>query len=336
MFFAILRLLAAVAAAFLAGKLVSKLKLPGILGWLIAGMVLGPYALSLVDRTVLDARWYSTLMHVLECTTGLLMGTELVWRKLKHTGKSVLIITFSEVFITFGLATLAFGVIFCFMQIPLYLAILFGAIALATAPAPAISVAKSLHTRGPVTDTLIPMAALENVLSCVVFFSVIALVAGNLSAGAMSPLSMAMLLILPLVIGVGVGFLVGLILRREMPPGLSVACTVLGILAATIVGLICSEKVMINFTLIGMAFASTFSNMVTKEQLERLMGAFEPFLGAALIAVIMNLGLPLDYHLILEAGVFTAVYIIIRAIGKYFGAFTGATLAGTAAPVRKF
>lgn len=48
MILSIVRLLAAVILAFLAGKLISKLKLPSILGWLIAGMVLGPHALSLV------------------------------------------------------------------------------------------------------------------------------------------------------------------------------------------------------------------------------------------------------------------------------------------------
>lgn len=42
----ILRWLTAIAIAFLIGKLVSKIKLPSILGWLIGGMILGPYALS--------------------------------------------------------------------------------------------------------------------------------------------------------------------------------------------------------------------------------------------------------------------------------------------------
>ena len=46
MILSIVRLLAAVILAFLAGKLISKLKLPSILGWLIAGMALGPHALS--------------------------------------------------------------------------------------------------------------------------------------------------------------------------------------------------------------------------------------------------------------------------------------------------
>lgn len=46
----IVRLFAALALALLVGKLVSKLKLPSILGWLIAGMILGSHALSLVSQ----------------------------------------------------------------------------------------------------------------------------------------------------------------------------------------------------------------------------------------------------------------------------------------------
>ena len=49
--------------AFLAGKVVSKIKLPAILGWLIAGMLLGPNALALLLQEVLDASWYKTVMN---------------------------------------------------------------------------------------------------------------------------------------------------------------------------------------------------------------------------------------------------------------------------------
>ena len=43
----LLRLFAAIVIAFISGKLISRLKLPAILGWLIAGMILGPHALGL-------------------------------------------------------------------------------------------------------------------------------------------------------------------------------------------------------------------------------------------------------------------------------------------------
>ena len=50
----IIRLLIAVIIAYFCGKIISKLKLPSILGWLIAGMIVGPCALNLVDQTILD------------------------------------------------------------------------------------------------------------------------------------------------------------------------------------------------------------------------------------------------------------------------------------------
>ena len=50
----IVRLLIAIVLAFIAGKLISKLKLPSILGWLIAGMILGPHAVSLASQELMD------------------------------------------------------------------------------------------------------------------------------------------------------------------------------------------------------------------------------------------------------------------------------------------
>ena len=60
----LIRLLLTVGVAFVVGKLVSKLRLPAILGWLLTGMVLGPHAFGLLDSTVLDAAWYGTAEHI--------------------------------------------------------------------------------------------------------------------------------------------------------------------------------------------------------------------------------------------------------------------------------
>lgn len=129
MILSIVRLLAAVILAFLAGKLISKLKLPSILGWLIAGMALGPHALSLVNSALLDAVWYQSAVHILECAVGLMIGTELVWKRIKKSGRSIIITTLTQSLGTFLLVSLVFGIVFYFTNIPLYLAFLFGGIA---------------------------------------------------------------------------------------------------------------------------------------------------------------------------------------------------------------
>ena len=100
------------------------------------------------------------------------------------------------------------------MEIPLYLAFIFGGIALATAPAPALSIVREFRTNGPVTKTLIPMAALDDMVGVVVFFTVISIVSGHLSTGAMPSYMIFLIVLLPLVIGACVGFISGLIMKK--------------------------------------------------------------------------------------------------------------------------
>ena len=70
----LLRLLAVVFLGFLCGKLASKLKMPAVLGFLVAGMALGPYAVNLLTQEILDAPSYERLISVLGCGMGLMLG----------------------------------------------------------------------------------------------------------------------------------------------------------------------------------------------------------------------------------------------------------------------
>ena len=339
MILSILRLLAAIVLAFLAGKAVSKWRLPSILGWLIAGMILGPHALSLINSEILEAMWYQNIVHILECAVGLMIGTELVWRKIKKSGRSIIITTLTQSLGTFLLVSLVFGAVFYFSSIPLYLAFPFGGIALATAPAPAMSIVREFKTRGPVTSALIPMAALDDIVGCLVFFSTVAVVAGNLSAGDLPAYSIALVVLLPLAIGVIAGLPAGFLLKKERGNAATLALLSLCILLAAGAGFVCNgfmPRPVLNFMLIGMAFSATFSNMVSEQRLEQIRKGFNPILSVAMIIVILNLGAPLDYHLIFGAGLFTLIYILSRALGKYFGAFFGAAVTKSPKTVRNF
>ena len=130
----ILRWILAIIIAFCIGKCVTKLRLPAILGWLLAGMLLGPYALHLLPDALINAAWYENIIHVLECAVGFMIGTELVWKRLKDYGKALIVTTLTQSLGTFLLVSGVFYVIFLLSDIPVYLAFLFGGIALATAP----------------------------------------------------------------------------------------------------------------------------------------------------------------------------------------------------------
>ena len=136
------------------------------------------------------------------------------------------------------------------------------------------------------------------------------------------------------------GWLTGRLLRRVK--GRKAVLTVL-LAGVTATQLLCwlvytwpAAGLMPNYMLAGVAFSTVFSNMIDDEQLQKLTDWYSPVLGIALVISIVNLGAPLDYHLIIGAGVYTAVYILSRAAGKYFGARFGASITHMPETVRKY
>ena len=334
-----LRLLISILIAFAAGKLVSKLNLPAILGWLIAGMFIGPYVLNLLSSSVLDSAWFSAAESLLECVFGLMIGTELIWSQMKKAGPSILVTTITESLGTFLVVSAVFGVIFWLTDTPLYLALLFGSIALATAPAPSLSVVRSLKADGPVTRTLIPMAALDDLVGALVFFLVVAFVSAHISTSGVPVFLVLLLVFLPVFIGILTGFVTGKMLRHTKTPAATLTVMLLMLLLSAWIGFAINSALptpVLNFMLIGMSFSAVFANMVTQEQLDGMMKVMNPVIGIAMIIVILNLAAPLDYHLIFGAGIYTAVYILTRAVGKYSGAWLGAEVTHAPAAVRKY
>lgn len=335
----IIRLLLAIAITVIAGRLISRLKLPAILGWLIAGMIMGPHALNLLGNSLLDAPWFNTVESLLECIVGLMIGTELIWSHMKKAGKQILVTTITESLGTFLIVSLVFGIIFRATDIPIYLAFLFGGIALATAPAPSLSVVNEFKTSGAVTRTLIPMAALDDLVGALVFFLVIAFVSAHLSTAGIPVPVVLFLVFLPVLIGIVTGFLTGKMLRHTKTRNSTLAVMLAMLLASAGIGFAINNMLptpVLNFMLIGMSFSTAFPNMVTEEQLNGMMEVMNPMISFSLVVAILNLAAPLDYHLIFGAGVYTAVYIIARAIGKYSGAYFGGSITHAPDTVKKY
>lgn len=335
----VLRWICTIILAFLLGQLLSKIKLPAILGWLIAGMILGPYALKLLPQELIDLQGYTIIIHVLECMVGLMIGTELVWKRLKKYGKALIITTLTQSLGTFFVVTAVFAIVFWITRVPIYLAAIFGGIALATAPAPALSIVREFHTKGPVTKTLIPMAALDDIVGAAVFFTTIAIVARHISGGGLPIWMIPVMILLPLLIGVITGIPTGLLLKKCHKGWQHLCIFFIAIIITTALGILCNSMLLsplLNFMLMGMAFSASFANIVSEEELEKIMQEFQSFLGIAMIIVIINLGAPLDYHAIMGAGAYTFIYIVTRGLGKYFGARFGAKLTGLPVSVQKY
>lgn len=327
-------------AAHYVGKGAMRLGLPAILGWLVTGMALGPHGVGLLGDAILNAGWYTVTESVLECMLGLMIGTELIWGKLKRSGKQILVTTITESLGTFAVVSLVFGVIFALTGIPVYLAFLFGGIALATAPAPSLSIVNQMKTAGPVTSTLIPMAVLDDLVAALVFFTVVAFTSAHISAQSLSVASVLVMVFLPVPLGMLLGWLCGLLLRRIQGPRAQTCLLAAALVLAAALGMYLNQRVLpmpaLNFMLLGMGLSAVVANMLPEPQRNAIMARLNPVINLALLVLILNLGAPLDYHLILGAGVYTAVYILARAAGKYGGAYLGAALTGAQPTVKKY
>lgn len=308
--------------------------------WLIVGMILGPHAVGLMPQEVIDSQWYKLIITWMQCAFGLMLGTELIRKKIKSYGKSLIVTTLTQSLGTFLFVSLVFGIVFHFTGVPVYLAFAFGGIALATAPAPALSIVQEFHTSGPVTDTLIPMAVLDDIVGIAVFFTVNSFIARSVSGGTIPLYMIPVMIFLPVIIGAVVGFAVGKILQKNIGKIGMMITLLAGITVTAAVGLILNKTVFtniaLNYMLMGVAFSAVFSNMLPKEKLEELVKLFHPVLAVSLLAAIIDLGAPLDYHLILGAGLYTFVYIVSRIIGKYCGARIGAKLTKMPPAVQKY
>lgn len=334
------RLVLVVALAFGAGKLASMLKMPAVLGFLIAGMALGPNAFNLLTQEMLDAPVYDTLISFLECGMGLMLGSEMVWRRIRSYGKQIVVITLAQSLMTFLVVSLAFSVIFYFMDIPVFLGLIFGGIALATAPAPALSIVTEYKTDGPVTKTLIPLAVIDDVIAICVFISVMGVVLHQTAGGSIPAYLILLVILLPILIGVLTGVPVSLLLKRIRSAKWRAVVVFAGAVLTGLLTLLANTYLMplpiLNFMMSGMVYSAVFANLMEEKQLAETMKYCSPVVGACFTLIILNLGAPLDYHLILGAGIFTAVYIISRAVGKMGGAALGAQLSHAAPTVKKY
>ena len=269
-----------------------------------------------------------------------MIGREIIFKKIASSGKQILGITFIQSIGTFLFVTAAFSVVFLLMDIPVYLAFVFGGIALATAPAPALSIVNEYHTSGPVTRTLLPLAAIDDIIGVIVFFTVISVISGTNGNTSVSPFVIVGIVLLPFIIGILTGFLAAFLIKRVKSNRSRFVLLLLFLCIAALCGLLIDGYVFhsfrLNYLLIGMAFSATVVNIVPENELKETLEFYNPLLNLSLILVIVNLGMPLDYRLIAGAGLFTVLYILSRAVGKIGGAYLGGKLTKADPVVTKY
>ena len=204
-----MNILLTVGIAMMAGLAVSRLakiaKLPNVTAFLVAGVVIGPCIAGILSREQLQS-----LSVVSDAALGFIaysIGWEFKLSYLKKIGKAPLTITMFQGLIT--ALCVDVGLIACGVDVPL--ALLLGAIALATAPAATLMVVRQYKAQGPVTQMLLPVVVMDDALGLMVY-SISASVAQAMLGGAITAQSMILTPLIEIVGSFALGAALGWVL----------------------------------------------------------------------------------------------------------------------------
>lgn len=336
-----IQFLIAIMIAFVGGKLIQKISLPAILGWLITGIIIGPNVINVLSSNIMNSGWYTFLIPIVNIIVGIMLGSNLDWQRIKQTGTQILTLTLSEITTTFIVVSGAFAVLFYFMEIPIILSLLIGGIATATAPAPPVSVVSEYETDGPVTRSLLPLTVLDSVIVSAFFFTLASILESMFSDSSGSLLLLlAMMLIVPILYGALAGYLVSIFVDKEHHTRKNLVFFLIGttvlIVGALLIDYVLYPEPMMTHLLIGIGFMGAFVNMTNDRVEDDVYTVYGQIESVALMILIVNLAAPLDPSSLLSAGLASLFYLVVRAIGKLLGTYAAAKAQNMDPNVQKY
>jgi len=309
------------------GLIASRLGLPRVAAYVIAGMIFSPDLLgSTLNLKVGD--WAEPLATVALGIIAYLIGGSITAKQIQQMGKTVLGTALSE---SFG----AVLFVFCSMMLlasdkagitTFQMALAFAAIAASTAPAGTIAVLHQYRASGPVSSVLLGVVALDDALGIVVFSLVLVVITGEtLSAKlGLAALEICGALVLGAFAGWGLKEFASRIHKREMRLPLVFGAILLS------VGLAEIWRLSPLLTAMAMGFSSRYFLGFSGDQL------VEPieFIEELVFIIFFTLGgAHFEINVFFQHMDLIGIYFIARIIGKYVGASLGAMISGASPPV---
>lgn len=335
--------LLSVSIAILAGLLMTRvihpLKLPDVTAYLMAGVLIGPYCLGAMHISGLgfvSADAVSRLSLVSEVALGFIafsIGNEFRLEDLKATGRQAAIIGVFQALTATVLVDLALTAVHVAMPDKLSMAqtLTLGAIATATAPAATLMVVRQYKAKGPLTDLLLPIVALDDAVGLVVF-AVSFGIAKTLVSGEVDLIS---ILVNPFVEIVGsllLGAVMGWLLTQletlfhsnTNRLNMTIAFVFLTASLAMLKFKIGPVTVGFSSLLVCMMLGTVFCNLCPLSH--DLMDAADGWTSPLFALFFVISGAELELNVFLDAAIVCigVVYIVFRSAGKYIGAYVSA------------
>ena len=345
-----LSLSVALLAGLLVSRLAKKVKLPAVTAYLVAGVLIGPCILGKIGISGLGitAEQIEGFGLISDLALGFIafsMGSEFRLAQLKKLGKQATFIgVFQALFTTLIVDAALIGFHFIFPEtFTLQSAIVLGAVATATAPAATLMVVKQYKAKGPVTDILLPVVALDDAVGLIVF-AISFGVARSLGSGSVNATSVILEPILEVVLSVALGLVMGVLFTlceryfhsNSKRMAVSVTFVMMTVAISSMRFEIGTVHIGFSSLLACMMLGSVFCNLceVSEELMERADKWTTPVL--ILFFVISGAELELTVFADIMVVLIGVVYIISRSIGKYFGAGISAELSNCDPKIVKY
>jgi len=326
------------------GRTANALGLPRVTGYLIAGLLLGPSLFHVLPHPLIEKK-LSAITEMALSIIAYSIGGSLVYERLKRLGGNILWITGAQALGAFVVTTVLLlplmpaltdvtGAESDFWRTYLPLALVIGAISVATAPGTVLAIISELKASGPFTTILLGVIAINDGLA-IVFFA-LAEAGARALHNPLSPSWLSLLggagveIFLSLALGLGAGLLLQLLARfiRRREAFLMV---ILGIIAG-VSGLASQHQLspllanmVLGFFIVNRERGRHEFFSVVEQIEEPLYGLFFALAGAHL-----------DIGNLKSAGLLAGAILLIRFLGKQIGAWAGARISQASAAVRKY
>jgi Kef-type K+ transport system membrane component KefB len=313
-------------AGFLLTRITKPAKLPNVTGYIISGILIGPYVLNLIPRKMVDNMGFISDVALAFIAFG--VGRFFKKENFRETGFGVIVITLFESLLAGLIVTLSVHYIF---HLSWSFCLLLGAIATATAPASTMVTIRQYQARGNFVNTLLQVVAFDDAV-CLIAFSIASAIVNANVGETISPSEIIMPIVYNIV-AFAIGFVSGAILSKLMTPKRSEDNRLI-LTIALLLGIagLCAA-VDISPLLPCMIYGTTYINMTKDKELYKQVERFTPPILSIFFVVS---GMNFDISAFDTLGVIGAAYFIIRIAGKYLGAYLGCTVAKTAKEVRNY
>ncbi len=325
------------------GKIAKAVKMPNVTGYLVGGLILGPSVFGLIfGDGLISAEAIEALGIVSNVALGFIafsIGSELKLSYFKRVGPGPIIIAtleslFAILFVLGGIL-IYFAIAGQLDNFHIRFALVLSAIAAATAPAATLMVVRQYKAKGPLTETLMSVVALDDA-TALMFFGIFVAIANALSRSGTSTTPLALQILEPIweiILSLGIGGIIGLIVvfgckwftGRGNRITLVVAAIFMTVYLANLTGgsplLAC------------MAMGGVFANL---SPVYDIVSGLIYFITPPIYIMFFVLnGADLNLSVLAQIGVVGVIYVLFRVAGKIFGSWFGARISKSPPVVSK-